>query len=85
MDHGDDSLAWHRCAGRYEAAFGIYLRGAAGAHSKTGSSDWRGGEQLDCLRLVGDVIPILLPEMLRLGVATAAEIGVGNLGQADGQ
>ena len=85
MDHGNDSLAWHRCADRYEAAFGIYLCGAAGAYSETGSSDWRGGEQLDCLRLVGDVIPILLPEMLRLGVATAAEIGVGNLGQADGQ
>ena len=44
-----------------------------------------GANGLDCLRLVGDVIPILLPEMLRLGVATAAEIGVGNLGQADGQ
>ena len=36
---------------------------------------------MDCLRLVGDVIPILLPEMLRLGVATAAEIGVETLAE----
>jgi ubiquinone/menaquinone biosynthesis C-methylase UbiE len=40
-----------------------------------------GANGLDCLRLVGDVIPILLPEMLRLGVATAAEIGVENLAE----
>jgi ubiquinone/menaquinone biosynthesis C-methylase UbiE len=36
---------------------------------------------LDCLHLVGDVIPILLPEMRRLGVATAAEIGVETLAE----
>ena len=40
-----------------------------------------GANGLDCLRLVGDVIPILFPEMLRLGVATAAEIGVETLAE----
>jgi 2-polyprenyl-3-methyl-5-hydroxy-6-metoxy-1,4-benzoquinol methylase len=40
-----------------------------------------GANSLDCLRLAGDVIPILLPEMLRLGVATAAEIGVETLAE----
>jgi SAM-dependent methyltransferase len=40
-----------------------------------------GANSLDCLRLAGDVIPILLPEMLRLGVATAAEIGMETLAE----
>jgi hypothetical protein len=40
-----------------------------------------GANGLDCLRLAGDLIPILLPEMLRLGVATAAEIGVETLAE----
>jgi hypothetical protein len=40
-----------------------------------------GANGLDCLRLAGDLIPILLPEMLHLGVATAAEIGVETLAE----
>jgi ubiquinone/menaquinone biosynthesis C-methylase UbiE len=40
-----------------------------------------GANSWDCLRLAGDVIPIVLPEMLRLGVATAAEIGVETLAE----
>ena len=81
MDHGDDSLAWHRAADRYEAAFGFCLCRAAAAYSEIGIGDWRGANSLDCLRLAGDVIPILLPEILRLGVATAAEIGVETLAE----
>jgi hypothetical protein len=39
-----------------------------------------GGENsLDCLRLPGDLIPILLSEILRLSVATEAEIGLETL------
>ena len=34
---------------------------------------------LDSVRLAAEVVPILLPEILRLGVATAAEIGVETL------
>jgi 2-polyprenyl-3-methyl-5-hydroxy-6-metoxy-1,4-benzoquinol methylase len=40
-----------------------------------------GANSLDCLRLVGDVVPVLLHEILRLGVATAAEIGVETLAE----
>jgi ubiquinone/menaquinone biosynthesis C-methylase UbiE len=40
-----------------------------------------GVNSLDCLRLIGDVIPIRLPEILRLGVATTAEIGVETLAE----
>ena len=81
MAHGDDSVAWHRAADRYEAAFGFCLCRAAAAYSEIGIGDWRGANSLDCLRLAGDVIPILLPEILRLGVATAAEIGVETLAE----
>jgi hypothetical protein len=38
-----------------------------------------GANSLDCLRLAGDLIPILLPEMLRLGVATESEIDAETL------
>jgi hypothetical protein len=34
---------------------------------------------LDSARLAAEVVPVLLPEILRLGVATAAEIGVETL------
>jgi hypothetical protein len=38
-----------------------------------------GKNSLDCLHLMGDVIPTLLPEILSLGIATEAEIGVETL------
>jgi hypothetical protein len=33
-----------------------------------------GANSFDCLHLIGDVIPTLLPEILRLGIATEAEV-----------
>jgi hypothetical protein len=38
-----------------------------------------GRNSLDSVRLAAEVIPVLLPEILRLGVATATEIGVETL------
>ena len=38
-----------------------------------------GMNSLDSVRLAAEVVPVLLPEILRLGVATAAEIGVETL------
>jgi SAM-dependent methyltransferase len=38
-----------------------------------------GTNSLDSVRLAAEVVPILLPEILRLGVATATEIGVETL------
>jgi ubiquinone/menaquinone biosynthesis C-methylase UbiE len=40
-----------------------------------------GMNSLDSVRLAAEVVPVLLPEMLRLGVATAAEIGVETLAE----
>jgi ubiquinone/menaquinone biosynthesis C-methylase UbiE len=38
-----------------------------------------GRNSLDSVRLAAEVVPVLLPEILRLGVATAIEIGVETL------
>jgi bacteriocin-like protein len=38
-----------------------------------------GKNSLDCLHLMGDVIPALLPEILRSRIATEAELGVDTL------
>jgi hypothetical protein len=40
-----------------------------------------GTNSLDSVRLAAEVVPVLLPEILRLGVATAAEIGVETLAE----
>jgi len=40
-----------------------------------------GMNSLDSVRLAAEVVPVLLPEILRLGVATAAEIGVETLAE----
>ncbi len=38
-----------------------------------------GANSLGLLQLLADLVATLLPEMERLGVATAAEVGVGTL------
>jgi ubiquinone/menaquinone biosynthesis C-methylase UbiE len=40
-----------------------------------------GTHSLDSVRLAAEVVPVLLPEILRLGVATAADIGVETLAE----